>query len=79
VAHSPGCCVRKQALSARATPSKSPSFMAIFLIILILPAPSLCPGKVPLLTLVKTTSVAVIYTILDIMIYATPGTLHILQ
>ena len=29
---------------------------AIFLIILILPALSLCPGKVPLITLVKTTS-----------------------
>jgi len=41
------CCVRKWALRTRATPSKSPSFVAIFLIILILPAPSLCPGKVP--------------------------------
>ena len=50
-------CVRKWALRTRATPSKSPSFIAIFLIILILPAPSLCPGKVPLITLVKTTSV----------------------
>ena len=49
--------VRKWALRARAAPSKSPSFMAIILIILILPAPSLCPGKVPLITLVKTTSV----------------------
>ena len=57
-AHSPGCsCVRKWALRSRATPSKSPSFMAIFLIILILPAPSLCPGNVPLITIVKTTSV----------------------